>query len=378
MRPEDFERLSVPYESGDPNGRDDAFADVIGAGVPSIRALLADLLTDLDVGRFGIGWWTSYPELGTKRRILISDQLYLCVYSIERNLAEAYLHDLEAKEQHEIHGTQLARSCAVRENGLIAFRHPDRTRPSDDLPGRLGTLHIAGFFRGLVSAIDCLGGAIVGVAGLPLPILKADMSVALRWLAREKAPSPRQRELGEALRQIICAAGPTGWFDWAIDYRNMLVHRGRRLQGGRIDIESHLVDLQGKPVLKSVPVLQLATDPALSDVEAFLAWKDGDPVLGEDADVTMTGLLASTKATLAKTGTLLLDLWHERRANPPLIVQPSQQWPKVPSGPSSGFRGYRQTRPSAPQAMATNPAAVKRLQAAALGSPNRARWAAFD
>jgi hypothetical protein len=45
-------------------------------------------------------------------------------------------------------------------------------------------IHYAGIVRALASALDCLAGAITGVAGLPTSILKADFSKARRGLSK--------------------------------------------------------------------------------------------------------------------------------------------------------------------------------------------------
>jgi hypothetical protein len=335
-------------------------------------------LSDLDPDHFGISWWRHFPQLGTKRRILIADQLYVCAVSIEQNLAEAQLHRLEALDHRDHQAKQVARSAVLGREGTIALRHPERRCPADDLPLRLVTLHTAGFFRALVSALDCLGGTIVGVAGIPSSILKSDLSGALGWLGSRKVRLPRQRSLGDSLKTLIKAAGPTGWLDWATDYRNMLVHRGRRTHMLSIDVESHVLDQRGLPVLRSVPVDQLPAEPARSDIEALVSWKGGQPVLLEDADITMSGLFDSAREALSGAGTLLTPLWRERRANPTLITQPLEQWPVFPSKEVVGFKGYSPTRTFNPSEIRTNPLMVTRMKAAALHSDNRSRWDTFD
>jgi hypothetical protein len=377
MRREDFDRLSTPYSADSPSDRDLAFAEALGIGVKSIRELLAEVLSDLDPEHFGIRWWRSYRGLGTKRRILVADHLYVCAHSIEVNLAEAYLHHVEARGYREDQASRLARIAVLRPDGSITPKHPVRSSPMDDIPGRMTTLHIGGFFRALVSSLDCLGAVTVGVAGLPVSILKTSLSEALRELSSRKA-SDRQRVLGDSIQRVVERAGPTGWLAWATDYRNMLVHRGRRLQAVEIDVDSRLVDAQGRPVLRSVPVLELPVDPAKSDVEAMIAWKEGSPVLLEDADKTMEGLLDSAKRTIAEVGRLLGDLWHERRAHPGLIEQPEKQWPTFPSSSSTKFKGCQPTRAFHPSAIVANPVMTTRIQAAALSTDMVSRWQTFD
>ena len=72
--------------------------------------------------------------------------------------------------------------------GRPSVKMPERNKPADDLPHLMAALHIAGFFRAVGSALDCLGGAIIGVLALPASILKADIDKAMSSLDRVKNP----------------------------------------------------------------------------------------------------------------------------------------------------------------------------------------------
>jgi hypothetical protein len=63
---------------------------------------------------------------------------------------------------------------------------------------------------------------------LPESILMADFKRARKKIAAidptKHAGTKAQTDLGAALEQAIAGAGPTGWLDWILDLRNMLVH----------------------------------------------------------------------------------------------------------------------------------------------------------
>src|SRR6266851_4576567 len=87
----------------------------------------------------------------------------------------------------------------------------------------------AGIIRALASALDCLAGVIIGVAALPLNILRADFDKARAKLAKingaANAGASMQAQLAKQLEDAISAAGPQGWLGWTIDFRNMLAYR---------------------------------------------------------------------------------------------------------------------------------------------------------
>lgn len=66
---------------------------------------------------------------------------------------------------------------------------PERMSASDDLPHRMSTWHVAGFFRAIGSALDCLGASVVGVLALPTSLLRADLGTATRALDSNKNPA---------------------------------------------------------------------------------------------------------------------------------------------------------------------------------------------
>ena len=164
-----------------------------------------------------------------------------------------------------------------------------------------------------------------------------------------------------------------------LDFRNMLVHRGRRFEFGQyLPITPTLYGPDARPVLRARRVGHLPRDPGRSDVEVFL----GTPwtlVLSEEAEQTLRGLIGSTKALLEATATDLLDLWHWRRDHPGSLLQPAAQWPNGLSTQSTGFNGYAPgTLKLTPDMAMVHPVSARRFHAAALDDRARPQWATFD
>ena len=231
-----------------------------------------------------------------------------------------------------------------------------------------------GCLRSIASAIDCLAACIIATLGLQLDLRKAGYN-QLETHSREKQLTPLQSKAWMCIKRHAMQAGPAGWLMWTLEYRNMLVHRGRRLW---------LSILQDGPVLgsKGEPLLVerhlLAQDPLRSDVEMLL--DVGRPhVLTEDATVTLHGVMDSTEKFLDRTCRLLGSIWRARRSKPSLLAQPASLWPKGASKATASFDGYRpgSTVPS-PKALTGDLILKRRMLAAALFDHQRAEWPMFD
>jgi hypothetical protein len=373
MRPEDLERLSAPYPvDGDRNTQ---FAEAIGAFVRAAAELYREVLGDLDADRLGVGWWAPHP--GASRRILISDHLVLCASSVQTNLMEAKLHLLEFTDVSQQRSNLLADRIQVRA-GQVVLTRPPVASARDELPMRLSGLHVAGFFRAVAGTLDCLGATIVGVAGLPTPMLTASFDRSRRALARPSA-SPIHVALGDRVERAISTVGPTGWLEWATDYRNMLVHRGRRTEMFQVrPIPAAIVDGAGQPIIRSDEIQQLPRDPGRSEVEVLLH-SGNAMVLTEAARDTLEGIFASTFALVSEVSQELLRLWRRRRDEPDLVHQPPEQWAGGASDETTGFAGYRPgSEVYNPAALIGSPSIGPRFRAAALDDSRRADWANFD
>jgi len=162
MRQEEINKLKEPYTQPK-SGLDRRFESAIGADVPSAGELVREILNDLDTQTFGISWWKSVP---VEERVLISDYLYQCAEGIEKNLVEAKLHYFEWIDARDRTNDFIVDSIKTDPNGMPYQKLPPVKAPIDELPYKLETMHLCGFFQAIGSSLDCLGGAIIGVLGL--------------------------------------------------------------------------------------------------------------------------------------------------------------------------------------------------------------------
>ena len=380
MRPEDLARLNAPYpDHVEPTDVDAKSA--IGANLPRWTALENEIFADFtEQPPYGIGWWA--PDPGTRRRILISDQLHCCLVSVAGNMTEAALHWLEYLGASDRDSARLADAVKMTPAGPVIS--PPRPRnPFEQLCPEFIRIHQAGIIRSLASALDCLAGVIIGVVALPTSILRADFERAHARLAKvtaaANAGASMQAQLAAQLDAGIAAAGPQGWLDWTLDFRNMLVHRGRRIELGQfLPIEPVLFGPDGQPAPRARRVAHLPRDPGRSDVEVFLGmpW---DTVLHEEGERTLQGLMNSGIQLIETMGSHLIDLWRWRRDHPADLRQPAEQWKDGPAADSTGFNGY------APGSLALtpglgmmHPTTARRFHAGALDDAARPQWATFD
>lgn len=373
MRPDDFERLKAAYPVAE--NPDVGFAKAVGVYTPAVRRLYDEIYNDLDEIVFGVRWWAPHP--GTTRRILISHYVVECIKSIETNLIEASLHHFEAVDYWGRESDFLANSVSIDPTGRISVQMPPRATPEDDLPHRLAALHLTGFFRALVGALDCLGAAIVTVLALPVDLRFSSLRVAQRVL--RGAAVPLQVRFRERLDQIIVAEGPTGWLEWMIDFRNMVVHRGRRWHTMELlPRPERIFGPDGRVLLRMMVVEHLPSDPDRSQVEALVD-PTRTPVLTEHAAVTMRGTLGSSLKLIEEVAAELVEVWTARRRDPALLIQPREQWPNGLCVDSTGFAGYRPgSFPYDPGLWSGNPDLVRQFRTAALSDDLRVHWQSFD
>jgi len=203
MRDEDIARLARPVDLADSTRADDHFQETLGLSQPELRALQRQVFDDLDQDHLGVGWWR--PALGPRKRILIGDYLAQVPSAVMMNLTEARLHQMEAIDAWERHEKRLARSVGPD----LSMKMPPYTSAADLLPEKLATMHVAGFFRALGSALDCLAATIIGVLPIPISIVKADFAGVLSWLRREKNKAAVREVWHTALLSDL-----EGWILW--------------------------------------------------------------------------------------------------------------------------------------------------------------------
>lgn len=373
MRPEDHQKLNAPYHSGEDT--DAAFARLLKVHLQEFTQLYDEINGDLDEKVFGVAWWGPHP--GTKRRILISHYLLQCVKSVETNLIEAGLHHWEALDCWEKESTFLSGSVSLSRQGKVQIKIPPRTRPSEDINHRMAALHTVGFFRALVGALDCLGACIIGVLALPTDLRKASLTISRKTL--DEATHTIQQQFKQNLDRFITEAGPTGWLEWITDFRNMAVHRGRRLHMAQlIPNPTKIYGPDHELIPRALAVEQLPSDPYLSQVEAFHNRGRAD-VLSESAADTMQGALTSSVYLLKHTGQALLDIWRLRRDIPSLLLQPKENWPRGVCLKSTGFLGYKTgSLPDTASQRTARLDVVRQFLTAALADHLRDRWDSFD
>jgi hypothetical protein len=200
--------------------------------------------------------------LGARQRILIADYLHQAIGTIKTNLIDARLHQLEERAAAQDEMDRHADDLTIVGTEVIPKVQPPNCG-LDDLPRHLADLHQAGFFRAIGSAVDCLGATVIGVAGLSTNILRADIGKAFATAAKPNEPSALAAEAHRLLCDARDAAGPAGWLSWAADYRNMLVHRARRLSLRQYTRRDSLLGPDGTPILRvnAVELLPRPSDP---------------------------------------------------------------------------------------------------------------------
>lgn len=381
MREDDRRRLEQPYAADhDPGER--ALGRALDVGTPQLDILTDEILADFAVDPpYGVAWWAPHP--GTSRRILISDQLYSCVTSVSANLVEAALHRLEFLEAADRESDHLANVVTIDERGNPSVKMPRRRHAADDAIAHMADLHVVGVARALSAALDCLGGTVIGVLALPSSMLRSDLDGARRVLARleddHSAGRRRQIDVRTRLDALIAASGPDGWLPWLLAFRNMLVHRGRRLVVSQL--VPRLPVMYGpdrRPIPRMRVVRHLPRDAGRSDIEVFLD-QPTPPVLTEDSVQTIDGVIRSAHALVESVATLLLEIWRRRRENPAALVQPREQWRDGQATQETAFRGYAEgTQPYDPSHLTGHPILIRRMRAASLEDTIRGQWRTFD
>lgn len=379
MRREDEERLAQHYspEAAQAPGRLPA---ALGIPLPKTVGLVREVFGDLDEVKRGVGWWAPHP--GTSRRILISDYLVNCLAALETNLVEARVHLMEARDFAEREKRKFLGALHVNAPGQHSFAVPGAKCPADEVASISMPMHLVGCVRALASTMDCWAAVVTAILALPIPIVKTGYKEARKKLEELTASGNglalqvnAARELLEWIRQV----GPDGWDGWVLGYRNMLVHRGRRLMlvklmGTGAEIHSP----HGGTIVPLEPIPVCPNDPGRSDVEVFRDASASHFLLAESAWDTLEGATRSVKELVEHSAEVLTAVWTARRSSPSILVQPKSQWPNTLGQPVL-FTGYAPgTVPFDPTELRVHPVFAKRLVVAALDDEHRREWDHFD
>jgi hypothetical protein len=380
MRAQDLKRLEQPYAT-EPDGTPKSdFPAALGLTLTNLRRLDGLIRGDLDNKAFGIGWWRQQnePRLQLQQRILVSDYLIAALDGVEENLEDLALHFLELQDAWD-HEAEFIKDAFNVARGGPPMKSPPRRRPIDDLIGARINMHMNGVFRAAGSVLDCLASVVVGAAALGENILRADWGALVGRVLKglqESDDEGRRLQLGvrDEIKRLL-RSGANDWDQWSNDYRNMLVHRGKRTSLSWLKRETHVVDSNGNPIVRAVPVQLLCSDPELSEVEAFTLQDKVMFVLTENAQVSITGLVRDVEALVEGVAACLASVWDRRRANPQLLLQPvEKQWPKVRRRKRRSFLGYKPGEtPFDVQALTVNPRYLDRLKAAGVGADLKGR-----
>jgi len=373
MRKEDLASLNVKYTDG-PDADDHRFAKAIGVSLPNIRTLRAEIFNDFDTKVCGVGWWAHHQRLDKKLRILISDQLWQSLSSVQDNVIEAKLHLLELLDLWD-QEDRLMKNAVQIVNGEPRLLIPERAFAKDDLPNHFADMHLKGLFGSLSSSIDCVAAGIVGVMGVRQRLIETGYSGLRRHLRQEfNYANEAQKNLPVRLDEIESSAGPSGWLTWLLDYRNMALHRGRRIRMSQVSPRpAGVLTHRGEDILRTDINHTLVSNPAVSEIESL---KDRflQP-LTERGEVTLNEVIKSTTFFIEEVAKYLIDAWKARRENPTLIEQPAEQWPKIRDGEHRAFSGYE---PGSLNVRAdtiySSEAMVTRMRAASLDGDNIEFW----
>jgi hypothetical protein len=220
-----------------------------------------------------------------------------------------------------------------------------------------------------------LGAVIIAVLGLTTSLRRTDIGRAERALNRitgTSAASVLQQEFAQYFEQLKQKLGVLDWLEWADQYRNMFVHRGRRMTFSRIvPIDTQIFDGRGRLIPRSEIDLHLAKYPDRSEIEALM--KGPDTTLNEDAKVTLNGIFGSCRDLHEYSCERLLSVWIERKKTPSLVEQPISQWDT--NIRSCQFTGYEPHTPGyRGDFVMINPSFHRRFVAAAIDDAHIGLW----
>lgn len=353
VRPSDLARLREPYrdEESALDSADERVAARLRVSVPAARSLAETIYGDLDERVFGIGWW--YPHVETRRSILIADHLYLATDALAPCLVEARLHQLELEDTWDEEDRRLQRHLSA---GGDPTKFPPPVDATDELPFILENLHLAGVFRAVAHALDCLAAVVIAIGDLPVDMKRASWPAVLRSLTADNRPFPT------ALLALVHQSGPSAWIEWTLEMRNMMVHRPRVMSFGSIGFIGGDLHVRIPPQERVHITQLLPRTPTGSAAEGFAAAGTfGPTLLTEDGSITIERLVRSTTQLTESVAALAQDEWLRRRDAGEVQVRAARQWPAVGTQvhPFEGFApGSAQLTPDV---MMSSPRMIHRL-----------------
>ena len=372
MRDTDIQHFASATRTSSAGDSQTLVLEALGIPLSKLERLEMAVRTDLSTNPpYRIWRWED--SIPTDHRIAIIDQLYSCVESISENLIESQLHWFEFLDWME------------RANELVSVDYPPRNHNAlEILIPKSKSMHEADVIRSLCSSLDCLAGAIIVITALNMNVLRADFRKVrneLRRIHRSRIDDSMldrrlQSSFANDFEKLIVSSGPKDWVDWMLSYRNMVVHRGRRLSCGQFieNTEGNILGTHGRfRWINHLPI-----DPNRSTIEAFSGQESsGDSplrrsLLEEDSQTTINGLLKSTINFVESTSESLFHIWTIRHNDPNQLVQPASQWSRTAA--RTQFPGYKPKEYKIPRkgtSIVANPVLGTRLRAASFDDESR-------
>lgn len=332
--------------------------ELVGLRVPECDRLVAALEVNLDSSPFGFEQLAGIGD--PLLTATASDELLQAARTIRTNLVEMRLHESGAAEALEVCRLGVARDATRREEQNVA-----RAKAG---------MHIAGFFRALGSALDCLAAVGIIVLQAPLRVRLADAKSLGRFgkgkKRRGRVPSSQLAAWDTFDRLIDEERGkePRDWYPWVDASRNAVVHRGRKLH---MMFEEARAAPRALVVVTDDPIgarltagrfsLHLPKNPEAADMADFVLREEvTNVVLAEPAETTLRGTAESVGGLIEAAVASLLEFWTGDREGWDL---PIREWQLDQRPPVINFAGYvggvrRGT------SMAVNPVEGKRVRIA--------------
>lgn len=340
------------------------YAERVQRAVLPLAALGEQVGTSMRSGH-GVEWWTG---LDVGRNILVADYIIGLTESVAGNLTQASMHlnrltTLGAA--HDITTSGNMRAADAR-GGLSGPTSATYDNQGVELEG-----HFGGFFRAIGSVLDNLAGIVVGTAGIPLNIVRTGWGELTTAKPSRLAPASMTDAHQDLNRKVaarvdqLATAGTPDWIGWALDYRNMLVHRASRLSINVMDAKA-----------KTGVAHPLPKHPDQTHAESLARSRDlPRDIVGRNTDETLGLILDEVTTLAAALGGLFVETWDERRSIPDLSGQPQEQWPTlrrgrerafVPTGPPSNFKSAT--------LLVMNPTMAARMRRAQLLDEDHRQW----
>ncbi len=219
----------------------------------------------------------------------------------------------------------------------------------------------------------------VGVLGLSTDLLTASFTSTLEVLRGAK---PKSEPCGRAwhsarvaIEDAISNSGPAGWLEWVLAYRNMYVHRARRLMPSSLKPRPTVLLADGRSIFHTELVRILPRDPQWSEAQA---WRDPERAswLTENAKTTLSEAKDCSAKLIEGTAAVLVEVWRQRRDDPSVIPQPIAEWSNLGLPKPSVFVGFKPgTQVFSPGLIAAGGDTIQRLRSANVMDEHRdQRW----